>query len=579
MDKTVDDYEQVVQEEEKDCHYKRKSDEPSMDPDSPISYVDDDFPPYEFSIPPSFNDIDSFELGFDYETQEDDLNEVEDWSDPMATQLEELLMANLDAIFSNAIKKVVESGYTQERAETAISRKAIYSEGDPLTNIVYHTINVLKGKGNDSTFDVAFQNVKQLLHYTMVEMIGILCELRPSLTVTEAMWELLIHDLSIPRAIAAHDKLSDDVSKGETSANSAVPLSKSEVKSCDKTPDCSSSTGQKGSQECKSGPNSKVNSRKELALALRQKFLHMEKTKACGKGGVKLGKLTAVGGLIVEKRLKPPSETPNQKMKRGSSNAKGVKIAEGVCHVLTNDASVLTKGGSATKLPRKDAMSTSSTGKTTKAKNKLCSPDIQKIHDYRAGIPFDEVSGTYVPRDEKEEQILKLVSRVQELQDELQSWSDWTNKKVMQVADKLRKLQAESKSLKKETEAYRKDRKTLEENTEKRISEMENAIDTTKKQLESAAAATLVLQEKKSLLKKELDAAKSWAVKSMASHQEALEREQVAVKQAQSWETEKALLRDELENEKQKLCNLQEEIDKGKDHLAYAEVCGIKYGN
>jgi chromosome segregation ATPase len=187
--------------------------------------------------------------------------------------------------------------------------------------------------------------------------------------------------------------------------------------------------------------------------------------------------------------------------------------------------------------------------------------------------------GKYVPRDEKDEQILKLVSRAQELQDEVQSWNDWANKKVMQAADKLRRLQAESKSLKKEAEVYRKERKALEENAEKRISEVENVMENNEKQLENASSSILILEAKKSLLEKDLEAAKSLAEKSMTTLQEALEREQVAIRKVQSWETEKGLLQDELEKEKKKLSNLQQEIQKGKNLLANTEVCGIKYDN
>ncbi|GAU30697.1 hypothetical protein TSUD_39210 [Trifolium subterraneum] len=553
MDKTVDS--------EQGSNYKRKlDDESSVVAEDGSVNLDDDFPPYEFT--------NSSELGLDSYTEEPQLGvlEVEDWEDPIATQLEELLMTNLEAIFSNAIKKVVDLGYNEEMAEMAISRKALYTEGDPLTNIVCHIMNNLKGKGSDTTADFVFQNLKQLQHYTLVEMIGILRELRPSLTVTEAMWELLIHDLSITRAIAGDDEPSDVSSDSD---KSSVPPSKSELQSFDIISDFSLTSSQRVSQESKSGSNSKLNSRKELALALRQKFLHMEKSKACGKGGVKLAKLTSVSGLIVEKRLKPQSENPNQKTKRGSSY-KGVSIA-GVCHVSVNEDSALPEACSAAKVPTKDASSTSTTGKTTKPKPKPCSPATQKIQNYCAGIPFDEVSGKYVPRDEKDEQILKLVSRAQELQDEVQSWNDWANKKVMQAADKLRRLQAESRSLKKEAEVYKKERKALEENAEKRISEVENVMENNEKQLENASSSILILEAKKSLLEKDLQAAKSLAEKSMTTLQQALEREQVAIQKVHSWETEKGLLQDELEKEKKKLSNLQQEIQKGKNLVANTE--------
>lgn len=187
MDKTVGS--------EQGCNYKRKLDDESssmVTEDGSLS-VEDDFPPYEFTNVQSFN---SAELGLGCCTEEQQLGvlEVEDWKDPMATQLEDLLMSNLEAIFSNAIKKVVDlGGYSQEMAEMAVSRKSLYTEGDPLTNIVYNTLNTLKGKGTEIPADFVFQNTKQLLRHSLVEMVGVHRELKPSLTVTEAMWEFLVH--------------------------------------------------------------------------------------------------------------------------------------------------------------------------------------------------------------------------------------------------------------------------------------------------------------------------------------------------------------------------------------------------
>ncbi|CAK8572882.1 unnamed protein product [Lathyrus sativus] len=559
MDKTGD-YEQG-------SNCKRKlNHEFSMVPADRSSNVDGDFSLYGFTNLPDLNEFDPSGLDLDCYTEEPQLRvlEVEDWKDPMATKLEELLMSNLDSIFRNAVRKVVDLGYSQKMVETALSRKALYAEGDLLMNIVCYTVKNLKENCSENIAGFEFKSFKQLLHYFLVEMIGILRELMPSMTVTEAMWELLIHDLSITRVIRAEEQ-SSDVSNEQSSGKSSVPPSKLEVQSIDIISDSSSTTSQKGSQESKSGSNSKLNSRKELAFALRQKFIHMEKTKACGKGGVKLAKLTSVSGLIVEKRLKPQSEIPNQKMKRSSSNTKGVGKAEkgvsiaGLCHVSTNDDSALPEGGN---LPME----------TIKPKPKLCSSVTQKVLNYCARIPFDKISGKYIPRDEKDEQILKLVSRAQELQDELQSWNDWTNKKVMQVADKLRKIQAESNSLKKEMEAYRKERKALEENAEKRITEVENATENNKKQIQSAASSIFILETKKSLLEKELESARLLAEQSMATHQEALERERMAIQQAQSWKSEKGLLQDELEKEKQTLSKLQQEIEKGKNVLANTEA-------
>ncbi|KAL2323589.1 hypothetical protein Fmac_027968 [Flemingia macrophylla] len=634
MDKTVDGEDR----QDRGCKNKRKLTHPSILPASFPSALTE-FPEYELSDSQNgLNEFSSSEFWPDLLKDEEPelyMHELVDWNDPIASQLEELLLSNLQAIFRGALKQVVELGFDEKLVEMSLSRKALYmEEGDPVSNIVRETVNVLKGKDEIIT-DFVFEKFQHLLHYTMVEMVSVVREVRPSLTVGEAMWLLLICDLNLSLACAAEDRLSV-VCNGENSVSSSQ--SKSEVRSSDMISNCSSPAFQKdlpanhqnqkfeepkfGSflnppnnqnphasggvklkaenvslsitaekssgtpgvppHECK-GSCSKRHSRKDIS-ALRQKFLHMEKTyRTCGKGGFKSGKITSVGGLVVEKRLKPPSEIPNQQMKSVSSNmisTKGVRSTDALCHVSVNDASALPAQNGSGTLPAKDTIPTSpmvkantlTPGNTPKPKS---DPSFSvKILDYCAGIPFDEALGKYVPRDEKDGLILKLISRVQELQNELKGWNNWTNQKVMQVTNKLCKLQGEFKTLRKEkqdAEMLKKDKKIVEENAMKRISEMENALENTKKQIESAASTTLVLETENSLLKKELDAAKLWVVKSMTSHQQAQQREQLALKQAQSWESQNSLLRDELEREKNKLFNLQQELHKEKNLLAKAE--------
>ncbi|KAK7344465.1 hypothetical protein VNO77_14100 [Canavalia gladiata] len=588
MDKMADGEDK----QDKGSKNKRKLTHPSILPANFLSALID-FPRYELqNSQNSLNEFISSKLGSDWcreEEPEMHMHELVDWNDPIANQLEELLLSNLQVIFRGAVKQIVELGYNEKLAEMSILRKALYiEEGNPISNIANETLNVLTGK-DDTNMDFIFENFQHLLHYTIVEMISILREVKPSLTVGEAMWLLLISDLNLALACV----VSCGVCDGESSTCSSIPQSKSKVQSSlasgklkHKAKDASlpittvksSGTSEPLAQECHSGCCSKRHKRKEIAT-LRQKLFHLEKTyRAYGKGGFISGKITSVGGLVVEKRLKPPSEISNQQMKCGSSNTistKGICTNDVACHVSTNDVSVLPTGSSSGALPIKDTIfaspmvtaNTSTPGNTPKPTLELSSSNIPKIIDYCVGIPSDEALGKHVPRDEKVGLILKLISRVQELQDELQSWNNWTNQKVMQVTDRLGTLRKEKQGV----ELIKKDKKNLEENATKRISEMENAVENNKRQIESTTSAILMLQAENSLVKKELDAAKLWIVKSMTSLQEALEREQMTLKQAQSWESQKKLLRDELEREKHKLSTLQQELNKEKNLQAQVE--------
>lgn len=592
-----------------------------------------EFPPYELSAEISGSpeaEIASSEVQSHKSREEPEVqvHELVDWIDPIASPLEELLLSNLQAVFASAIKQIVELGYSEDEVGKAISGKGLYiEEGDPVSNIVQETINFLNGK-DVIPRDIVFEDFQHLLHYTMVEMISVLCEVRPSLTVSEAMWLLLIFDLNIFQACEMDEHhLSSSVSKGENSASCINPQSKSgiqgsNISTCVTTniqkdssssrqnnmseapkfgsftnfPNNQSPLASKGvkveaekaslaytpekssrpSRECaqaapklaalegKSGP-CKRHDKKEIA-AFRKKYLHMEhiekSVRNCGKGGFKPGgKLTKMS--FVEKRLKTPSEIRCQHMKGGSSSKTRTEVSSihGMCcQVSTNTASDLPAGDSSRTLPAKVAMSSVvSTKNLTSDKrstptSELNASDSQKILDYCAGIPYDKSSGKYLPRDQKDKLILKLVLQMQKLKDELKSWNDWAQEKIRQATQRLIKNQAELNILRKEkqeAEMYKKEKKILEENAVKRISEMENAVANATSQIESANSAAHTLEGDNSGLKEELAAAKLWAVRSMASYQQALEREQMALKKVQLCENQKGLLLDELEREAQ----------------------------
>lgn len=48
-----------------------------------------------------------------------------DWSDLTESQLEELVLSNLDTIFKSAIKKIVASGYTEQVVTKAVLRSGV----------------------------------------------------------------------------------------------------------------------------------------------------------------------------------------------------------------------------------------------------------------------------------------------------------------------------------------------------------------------------------------------------------------------------------------------------------------------
>eukprot|EP00249_Psilotum_nudum_P024079 c29084_g1_i2 orf=338-2677(+) len=145
--------------------------------------------------------------------------------------------------------------------------------------------------------------------------------------------------------------------------------------------------------------------------------------------------------------------------------------------------------------------------------------------------------------ERKNEVLVQLVHRIKELEAQLQEWTEWAQQKVMQAARRLSKDSAELKALRLEREEYmrlKKEKQALEENTVKKISEMENALRKAISQVDRANAAARRLEAENAEVRAEMEAAKLSAAESVSVCQEAAKREKKSLKKSQGWEKQKA---------------------------------------
>jgi len=136
-----------------------------------------------------------------------------------------------------------------------------------------------------------------------------------------------------------------------------------------------------------------------------------------------------------------------------------------------------------------------------------------------------------------------------------------------------RSLQKASLNSKREEyEELAKGRRALEAKVMEKISEGENAIKSHESQLDELTSSILTLEKEMYSVDNGLESAKSRAEKSTADCQQVQDREQTAIQQTESLALEISSLLGELELENNKLVNLQQEIDNGKNLLANNEV-------
>ncbi|CAN8247961.1 unnamed protein product [Cochlearia groenlandica] len=609
--------------QEKGRKNKRKLADPSqLNPAASLT----EFPRYELHSPRSDNPLCGNDSHGKMKPEE---SESAEWDDPFARQLEEILSSNLLTLFRSAIDQIVDYGYREDVVLKAISWSRLYCGGiDLVSNIINDTLSFLKtGKKVSGMRDYVFEDLQQLVAYTLVEKISLVREVRPTLSTVEAMWRLLMCDLNVLQAFEMEgdgsegssgfnpNKASDSQGaecnppKSSDSDNPKPPMSnaksnRSEPVKCGNFPNLPNSKNPNASGATQgrevfsvttgSGEGSKslsltsvsdgrlvscrkVRSKKELAM-LRQKSC-MEKIRTYSKGGgYKTAKFASVGGFLVEKRGKSSSDLV-------ARNSSSKIITEVVKIPLAESSSTLLTSNSS----KSDSVAVDVKGHTNavrtinsptplaseKRSEEKASVATKPAPDYYAAIPYDASLGIYVPRNKRDELILKLVPQMEDMQNELQVWTDWANQKVKQATSRLLKDQPELRALRKEkeeAEEFRKEQQSSEENTMKRRSEMELALNKATNQLEKANNTVRRLEVEQSLLKKEREAANRRAAESADSCVKAKERLQRSLKETQSWEGQKALLQDELKGQREKLVVLQQEVAKAKNRQIQIEA-------
>ncbi|GFY85195.1 RING/U-box superfamily protein [Actinidia rufa] len=151
--------------------------------------------------------VGSSEVGPSWSRQEivaaDEFHDA-DWSDLTESELEELVLSNLDTIFRSAIKKIVASGYSEEVAAKAVLRTGLcYGSKDIVSNIVENTLAFLRnGQETDPSMEHYFEDLQQMEKYILVELVCVLREVRPFFSTGDAMWCLLICDMNVSHACA-----------------------------------------------------------------------------------------------------------------------------------------------------------------------------------------------------------------------------------------------------------------------------------------------------------------------------------------------------------------------------------------
>lgn len=305
---------------------------------------------------------------------------------------------------------------------------------------------------------------------------------------------------------------------------------------------------------------------------LRQKTVHFEKSYRMfgSKAAIRAGKHNGLGGLLLDKKCKAISDSnainmKNALMKLNKAVGSDAPQTDPILDLQLRETPVKTTNNPPSPLPPANTELSLSLPSTSSSCNSAGNGTVE------AGFP----SGNWIPQDKMDEMLQKLIPRAKELEGQLQEWSDWAQQKVMQAARRLAKDKPELQSLRQEKDEVarlKKEKQSLEENTRKKLADMEIALSKASAQVEKANVDARKLERENAELRKEMEAAKLRAAESAASCQEVSKREMKTLKQFQSWEKQKAQLQEELTTEKKKLSQLQQQLEQAKDHYDQIEA-------
>ncbi|CAI9095413.1 OLC1v1031366C1 [Oldenlandia corymbosa var. corymbosa] len=484
------------------------------------------------------------------------------WGYCTEEQLEEILLKNLDFLYSKAVRKLVELGYDEEVALKAILKNGhCYGGMDVLTNIMHNSLGYLnngccENSGNSEDSEPPFADLKQLEEYSLAGLVVILQQIKPHLSRGDAMWCLLMSDLHVGRASVMEIPVLPSPN-GTGAASATASVSSGNVEAV-------------------------VNGPVGVAPAL----CRFHSGWGFGNGGTSEfpvnGLFSYASEISLQKEIDCPKRfnlTPSMKslLKRNvaffaagfRANARHLQSQlQTVQSSVPNGDSSSSESATATKV---ESVPVRQTEEPQNVKNQdVVNSVLNKFKDLNLDENSEKAS-----LDQKDETILSLIHQIKDLERQVKERKEWAHQKAMQAARKLSHDLTELKMLKmerEETQRLKKGKQNLEDSTMKRLTEMENSLRKASGQVDRANAAVRKLETENAEIRAEMEASKLSASESVTSCLEAAKREKKYLRRLLAWEKQKAKLQEDIAADKQKISDIKQQIAEVEAAQKEAEV-------
>ncbi|KAK1374939.1 MND1-interacting protein 1 [Heracleum sosnowskyi] len=429
------------------------------------------------------------------------------WGYCTEEQLEEILLKNLEFLYSEAISKLVALGYEEDVALKAILKNGhCYGGMDVLTNILHNALTYLNnGCSNGNTTDgvgvggevePVFVDLRQLEEYSLAGMVCLLQQVKPHLSKGDAMWCLLMSDLHVGRASVMDFP--------------CLPSHGNDGGGCGSTP-----------------APSNVENVGNYPVGVAPALCRFHGGWGFGTGGTSEFPMNGLFSYASEMTLQREIECP-----------KRFNLTPSMKNLLKRNVAAFAAGFRA----NSKELQTQANGD---------------------GKPATGAKTTGTEVQNEESQDAKSQDVIKDLERQVKERKEWAHQKAMQAARKLSHDLTELKMLRMEREEnqrLKKGKQTLEDSTMKRLSEMENALRKASGQVDRANAAVRRLETENAEIRAEMEASKLSASESVTTCLEVAKREKKGLKRLLAWEKQKAKFQEDIAAEKQNILELEAQL-------------------
>lgn len=444
-------------------------------------------------------------------------------------RLQMLLLKKLEAIYNEAYTMLISYGYQPDHVLKAILTNGhVFGSGDILTNIVQNSLSYLKtgfvvDSGNYVEGQQVFEDMETLVKNTLAVMIYLIIRTRQNLIKGDAMWCLLKgnFNLGVANSIAVPFETNEDESQRADNNSSVL----------------------ESSGLCKFEGNK---------LSSDGQALDFSKNDSSGELDVLFDKKCS----IVNNFKNTPSLKADLKMSIGNFAAAcraGFKMSPEQCQASKHS---LSRKNSTDSFEWEDSCMANlvlgDNGKFNIHENKVCDP-----------------------RNPKNKILSSLLSNIKEIKQQVKEREGWAQEKVIQAAKKLSHDMSELGRLRREREEKLKlknGKVELDEETMKKIRELEDALKMTGCRSDLAKAAAQKLEVKNAEFRAEVEAFKLRASESDKMSVEVVRREKKCLKKIQALEKQNKKYLEEIEEEKNQSFQLHQKLDNLKKAQEEIEV-------